>query len=160
MESSRPINQAIKKRSKTTKIDMFKELGSDIFIKQEIANTMNDYFCSVGKGLASKIEAVPNLMVTGKCNLYCYHFRTIRVQDMREVMVEIKTSNSFGSDKMSSYFSKLEIPFIERSLVLFSILLLKLAIFQTCGKKLALRPFLRMEIGLKSYITAQSQFSL
>ena len=33
-------------------------------------------------------------------------------------MVKIKASKSFGSDKISSYFLELAIPFIERSLAL------------------------------------------
>ena len=48
-ESWRTINQVTNKPSKTTKIDMFKESGSDLVNKQDIANTMNHYFCSVGK---------------------------------------------------------------------------------------------------------------
>ena len=64
---------------------------------------MDAYFCSVGKDLASKIDAVPNPIVTGKYNLKphnkYFHFKTIGVQDIREAMVKIKTSNSFGSDR-------------------------------------------------------------
>ena len=43
------INQAINKRSKATKIDMLKESSCDIVHKQDIANTMNAYFCSVAR---------------------------------------------------------------------------------------------------------------
>ena len=75
---------------------------------QDIANNMNSYFCSVGKDLASKIEAVPNPMVTGKYNLNPQNkhsnFNAIGVQYIREAMVKFKTSKSFGSDKISSYF--------------------------------------------------------
>ena len=61
---------------------------------QGIANTMNAYFYSVGNDLASKIEAVPNPMVTGKYNLKPqnkhFYFKAIGVQDVREAMVKLK----------------------------------------------------------------------
>ena len=121
-ESWRTINRVINKRSKSTKIDIWKESGSDIDNKQDIANTMNAYFCSVGMDLASKIETIPNPIVTGKYNLNPHNkqfiFRPLGVHDIREAMVKIKTSKSFGSDKISSYFLKLAIPFLERSLAL------------------------------------------
>ena len=121
-ESWRTINRVINKRSKSTNIDIWKESGSDIDNKQDIANTMNAYFCSVGKDLASKIETIPNPIVTGKYNLNPHNkqfiFRPLGVHDIREAMVKIKTSKSFGSDKISSYFLKLAIPFLERSLAL------------------------------------------
>ena len=75
---------------------------------------MNAYFCSVGKDLASMIEAVPNQTVTGKYNLNPrnkhFNFKAIGIKDIREAMVEIRTSKSFGRDKISSYFLKLAIP--------------------------------------------------
>ena len=97
-----------------------KESGRDIVNRHDIANTMNAYFCSVGKDLASEIEAVPNPMVTRKYNLNphnkYFNFKEIGVQDIKEAMVKIKTSNRSGSDKISSYFLKLAMHFIESSL--------------------------------------------
>ena len=99
---------------------MLKESNSDIVNKYDIANAMKAYFCSVGKDLASKIETVPNPMIAGKFNLNYhskhFYFKTIAVQDTREAMVKIKTSNSFGCDKISCYFLKLAFPSIKRSL--------------------------------------------
>ena len=119
-ESWRTINQVVNKRWKSTKIDILKESGSEVINKQDIADTMIAYFCSVGKDLASKIVAVPNPMVTGKCNLNPhnkqFNFKAIGVQDIREAMVKIKATKSFGSDKISSYFLKLAVPLIEKSL--------------------------------------------
>ena len=59
----------LNKRSKSTNIDLLKGPGGEIVNKQEISNTMNDYFCSVGKDLASKIEDAPNPLLTGEYNL-------------------------------------------------------------------------------------------
>ena len=55
-ESRKAINQVIYKRSKSTNIDLLKEPGGNIVNKQDIPNTMNEYFCSVGKDLTSKTE--------------------------------------------------------------------------------------------------------
>ena len=51
---------------KVDKDSEFKESGIRTNNKQVVANTMNSYFYLVGKDLASKIEYVPNSMVTGK----------------------------------------------------------------------------------------------
>ena len=100
-ESWRTINQVINKRSKSTKIDVLREIGSDVDDKQNIANTMNAYFCSVGKDLANKVETVPYSIVTGKCNLKPHNkqciLKAIGVQDIRETMLKMKTSKSVGS---------------------------------------------------------------
>ena len=119
-ESWKTINQVLNKRSKSTNIDLLKGPGGEIVNKQEISNTMNDYFCSVGKDLASKIEDAPNPMLTGEYNLNPdnrrFNFRPIVVQDIRDAIGKIKTSKSLGSDNISSYFLKLATPYIENSL--------------------------------------------
>ena len=120
-ESWKIIKQVINKRSKSTNIDLLKDSGREIVDMQEISNTMNSYFCSVGKDLASKIEDAPNPMLTGEYNLNPdnrrFNFRPIVVQDIRDAMGKIKTSKSLGSDNISSYFLKLATPYIENSLV-------------------------------------------
>jgi len=125
-ESWRTINQAINKRSKSTKIDILRESGSYIDDKQDIANTMNVYFCSVGKVLASEIETVSNPLVSRKYNLNPHNKQFISyiwIQSIREAMVRITTSKNFGRNELSSYFLKLAISFVERSLA---------PIFNTC----------------------------
>ena len=60
-------------------------------------------------------------MLTGEYNVNPdnrrFNFRPIVVQDIRDAMGKITTSNSLGSDNISSYFLKLATPFIENSLV-------------------------------------------
>ena len=111
----------LNKRSKSTNIDLLKGPGGEIVSKQEISNAMNEYFCSVGKDLASKIEDAPNPMLTGEYNLNPdnrrFNFRPIVVQDIRDAMGKIKTSKSLGSDNISSYFLKLATSYIENALV-------------------------------------------
>ena len=55
-ESWKTVNQVLNKRSKSTNIDLLKGPGGEIVNKQEISNTMNDYFCSVGMDLHTYIH--------------------------------------------------------------------------------------------------------
>ena len=45
-----------------------------------------------------------------------FNFRTIEVQEIRDAFAKVKTAKSFGTDNISSYFLKLALPFIEKSL--------------------------------------------
>ena len=56
-ESWKTINQLLNKRSKTTNIESLKDdKGNNMVDKQEIAETMNKFFCSIGKDLAKNIK--------------------------------------------------------------------------------------------------------
>ena len=60
-ESWKTIYQLLDKRSKTTNIESLKDdKGNNIVDKQEIAETMNKFFCSLGKDLAKNIKEKPN----------------------------------------------------------------------------------------------------
>ena len=51
-ETWKTLHQLMNKRSKSTTIDLLKQDGKNISNKKEISDTMNKYFCSVGKALA------------------------------------------------------------------------------------------------------------
>ena len=69
---------------------------------------MNNFFCSIGKELADKIDSVPNSLFTGEHevngNKAKFNFRTIEVKEIRAVLAKIITAKSFGIDNISSYF--------------------------------------------------------
>ena len=121
-ESWKEINELLSKRSKSSKIDSLKESDSEGVHKKDISNAMNNFFCSVGKDLADKIDPVPNPLLTGDYEITNYktifRFRTIDVQEIRDAIANITTAKSFGTDNISSYFLKLALPFIENSLAL------------------------------------------
>ena len=146
-ESWKTINQVVNKRSKSTNIDLLKGPGREIVNRQEISNTMNEYFCSVGKDLASKIEDAPNPMLTGKYNLNPdnkrFNFRPIVVQDIRDAMGKIKTSKSLGSDNIPSYFLKLATPYIENALVFMFNTSLETSQFPDCWKNARITPIFK-----------------
>ena len=54
-ESRKAINQLLNRKSETTNIDSVKVDGRDIRNRLEIAQAMNDYFCSVDKNIRDKI---------------------------------------------------------------------------------------------------------
>ena len=59
-ESWKAINELLSKRSKTSKINCLKQSGALVFQKKELSDSMNDFFCSVGKDLADEINPTPN----------------------------------------------------------------------------------------------------
>ena len=80
---------------------------------------MNEYFCSIGENLASKIEDAPNPLLAGDSAVNQkntrFKFKHISTLDIRDAIAKLKTANSFGNDTISSYFLKLALPVMETS---------------------------------------------
>ena len=89
--------------------------------QKEIAESMNQFFCSVGKDLASEIDDAPNPLLSGgyKINFQerRFEFRAIQEQELRDAVGKLKNSKSFGDDNISSFFLKLALPYIAKSLL-------------------------------------------
>ena len=121
-ETWETVHEFLNKRSKSSNIDCLKELDSEIVNKKDISNTMNNYFCSIGKDLANDIDPVPNPLLCGNYEVNYikarFYFKAITIQDIRTAFAKIKTAMSFGTDCISSYFLNLALPFIENSLTL------------------------------------------
>ena len=119
-ESWKAINEFLNKRSKSSNIDCLKQSGSVTIKKNEISNSMNNFFCSVGKDLADKINPTSNPLLVGDYEINkqkkTFHFMTIEVHQIRDAFAKVKVAKSFGTDYISSYFLKLALPFIEDSL--------------------------------------------
>ena len=83
---------------------------------------MSEYFRSIGKNLASKIEDAPisllacDSVVNKKSTRF--KFKHISALDIRDAVTKLKTAKSFGNDTISSYFLKLALPFMETSLAI------------------------------------------
>ena len=121
-ETWKTLNQLMNKRSKSTTIDLLKQDGKNISNRKEISDTMNKYFCSVGKALAVEIGDTPNPLLSGECQLnpgnLMFELEPIGLQDIREAIVQIKTSKGSGVDGISSFFLKFALSAIENSLAL------------------------------------------
>ncbi len=146
-ESWRTINQLLNKRSKTTNIDQLNDNCNNITDKKELSETMNNFFCSVGKDLAEKIPATPNPLISGDIQLNSqnkkFHFQSVGVRDIREAISKLKTLKGFGNDTISSYFLKLAMPFIENSLVFLFNTSLETSLFPDCWKIARVTPIFK-----------------
>ena len=60
-ETWKTLTQLMNKRSKSTNIDLLKQYRKNTSNKKEISDTMNKYFCLVGKALAEELDDTPTL---------------------------------------------------------------------------------------------------
>ena len=94
-ESWKTINELLKKRSKSCNVDFLKASGNTIVNKKDTSDTMNNFFCTIGKKLASKIDAVLNPLLAGDYGgsdkSVRFQFRTIDVKEVRDAIAKTKT---------------------------------------------------------------------
>ena len=119
-ESWKTINELLNKRSKSSNIDCLNESGIETRNKKDVSNSMNNFFCTIGRELADKIQPASNPLLSGDYEVNKdkakFNFKTIELKDIRDAFAKVKTSKSFGIDNISSYFMKLALPYIENSL--------------------------------------------
>ena len=81
---------------------------------------MNNFFCTIGRELADKIQPAINPLLSGEYEINNdkakFHFKAVELKDIRDAFAKVKTAKSFGIDNISSYFLKLALPYIENSL--------------------------------------------
>ena len=65
-ESWKAANELLNKRSKSSNIKCLTEAGTETVHKKGTSDAMNNFFCSIGKELADKIDSVPNPLLTGE----------------------------------------------------------------------------------------------
>ena len=114
------VNQFLNKRSKSTSINSLTVDGREILQKDAIANSMNKYFCSIGNDLANEIPYTPNPLLNNEYTVNThestFRFSEISAHDVAQAMNQMKTTKSVGTDKISSYFLKLAIPYVSKSI--------------------------------------------
>jgi len=108
----------LNRRSKSCSIDCLKDSELTFVNKKALSNAMNNLFCAIGGKLTSKLDAVPNPLLsdeaTKRNSSVKFQFGSITVKEIRYAVVKIKTTKSFGKDNIC-YFLKLAMPFIEKS---------------------------------------------
>ena len=116
-------SRVLNKCSKSTNITYIKDGDIEIREKREISNTMNNYFCSVGEDLAKNIKNIEkssNRLLAGKYTVNqtvaWFEFKEVECTHTRDAICKIKTSKGYGNDNVSSYFLKISLPFITKSL--------------------------------------------
>ena len=94
------INQLINKQSKTTKISAVVVEDTCLTKNNEIADSMNDYFCSIGEKLSSNIPSTENLLFKSNYSLNenheRFHFKMTRAEKPSKIANKFKTSHSCG----------------------------------------------------------------
>ena len=88
--------------------------------KKDVSNAMNNFFCTIGRELADKLQPASNPLLSGEYEVNKdkakFHFKVIELKDIKDAFSKVKTAKSFGTDNISSYFMKLALPYIENSL--------------------------------------------
>ena len=122
-QSCKTINLLLNNRSKTTNIDSLKVHEQEINNDHDIANSMNDYFCSVGRNLSDKIPAQPNPFLSHHYDITNpsngreqFKFVAINKRTTEKAFNKIKTLHGSGLDNIASYFLKVAFPAISDSL--------------------------------------------
>ena len=113
-ESWKAMNEFLNKRSKSSSIDCLKESGTETRNKKDVSNAMNNFFCTIGRDLADKIQLAANPLLSGEYEVNKdkakFNFKTIELKDIRDAFAKVKTTKSFGVGNISSYFLKLALP--------------------------------------------------
>ena len=107
----------LNKRSKTTNIERLNVDGEVISENSDIARSMNEFFCSVGRNLSVRIPQQPNQFVSGEYKIYEsieqpteFKFLSVDVTTNNRALGKMKKPLGFGSDGIASNFLKIAFP--------------------------------------------------
>ena len=123
-ETWRTINKLVNKRPKTTEISTIREGDRVISDPTEIADSMNQFFCIVGKDPSDKITNKENPLLTGnygerKKAVERFAFIPVNPENVMKACKDFKTSHGFGTDFISVFFLKVGIEVLAPSLAQF-----------------------------------------
>ena len=106
-----------------TKIDFLRVHEQEINKDHDIANSVSDYFCNVGRNLSDNIPAQPNPLLSHQYDIKNpsngrepFKFIAIDKRTIEKALNKIKTSHGSGEDNIASYFLKVAFPVISDSL--------------------------------------------
>ena len=108
---------------------------------------MNSFFCSIGKDLAKDMEAASNPLLNDHFYIntrgHIFRFRTIKIEESREAVSNVKAPKDFGIDHLSNYFVKQVIPYIENSLALIFTTSMENSVFPDMWKIVRITPIFK-----------------
>ena len=137
--------------------------GTETKNRKDVSNAMNNFFCTIGRELADEIQPASNPLLSGEYEVNKdkakFHFTAIELKDIRDAFAKVKTAKSFGTDNISSYFMKLALPYIEKSLAFLFNTSIETSQFPDSWKVARITPIFK-EIRLKNLIIAQCQSCL
>ena len=122
-ETWKTLNLLLNKRSKTTNVESLNVDGEVITENLNIARSMNEFFCSVGRNLSVKIPQQPNPLLSGEYKINEsteqpteFKFHPVDVTTINRALDKMKKSLGFGSDGIASNFLKIAFPVICNSI--------------------------------------------
>ena len=114
------INNVLNKKSKTTNIASLNIDGKHVSTNAEIAESMNNFFCTIGETLSDKIAQTRNPLLENDYEVNPHKtkfmFHVIDKLQLGKVFGKLKTSKGSGNDGIASYFLKIALPVISESL--------------------------------------------
>ena len=114
------INHLLNKRSQTTNVSCLDVEDREITINKEIAQSMNDFFCSIGKKLSDHIPQQPNPLLWNEYNINeedtSFQFKSVFSVSVYKGLKKMKTSFGCGPEGIASYVIKIAFPVISHSL--------------------------------------------
>ena len=114
------INMVLNKKSKTTQIQSLDVDGKHVTDNNAVAQTMNDFFCDIGKSLSDKIPQKANPLIEDKLEVnpenLQFKLQAFDVPLIKKVFGKFKTSKGFGPDGIANHFLKIAFPVIAESL--------------------------------------------
>ena len=114
------ISQVINKTSSTTVVPCLTVDGQTVRGHKEIASSMNEYFCSIGNKLSEKIPRKANPLLSGEYAIetppLSFSFSAIMTDKLSSTLNKMKTSHGSGHDGIASFYLKIALPVVGRSL--------------------------------------------
>ena len=114
------INNVLNKKSKTTNISSLNIEGKNISTDADIAESINNFFCTIGETLSDKIPSARNPLLENDYEVNPeknkFQFHVINTLQLEKIFSKFKTSKGCGTDGIASCFLKLALPVISESL--------------------------------------------
>ena len=114
------INQVLNKKSVTTHIASLEVEGKTVPEDTAIAESMNNFFCEIGKTLSDKIPQSSNPLLDNDYEVnpksVTFHFEHINAPQLERVLGKFDTSKGSGPDGLANFFMKIGLPVIAESL--------------------------------------------
>ena len=147
------INKLVNKRSNTTNITALEVDGQTIDDPVGMANSMNDFFSSIGVKLCNDIPNTENDLLNGDYDINptaaTFLFTPIESEQVIKAMRKFKTSQGQGLDEISSFFLKAGMPILAEPLAALFNLSLSNGVFPDLWKMARIAPIHKADATVK-----------
>ena len=126
------------KNSKTTQITSLDVDGMQVCDNKAIAESMNDFFCNIGRNLSDKLPQTENTLLESRLSAndhnLRFEFQAVKIAQVEKVFGKFKNSLGFGTDGIANHFLKIALPVIGESLCNIFNLSIATGVFHDCWK--------------------------